>query len=427
MRRSLAILSALLLAAGTDPAQAGTPSFLTAVPLQHVIRTGDVTLRTRAQKAIYSSLKHSGTTVQLARTDIAKLGAGSPVTMEYLGRRYTIRPTHTTRRGAGDFTWYGDVPGVHGRAIFVVRRGRTTGAISGDGGTITVSSIAGGITLMAQRKAFPPDHPASFKTTQKAARARFEPLLAGLKVLRAAAAVQVDEFQAQLAPQITHQRILVGYTPNVLQTHPDVLDMIRVAIEQTNTAYQTSGVQVALDLADTFQTDFVEAGTVEGDLELLTGEQLVRCTQRKAGADLVIVLIEDDDACGDSAAIFADADTAYSVVNAECAVGNLSFAHEVGHLQGARHDLKNDPASPFDNGHGFAYPPGHWRDIMAYPCDEPATCDRQPFFSNPAKIHDGVATGDNTSNNAWVINHTAPSIAALHKKLADRDCRTEPR
>ena len=424
MRRSFAMLSAFLLTLGTGPAQAGTPSFLTAVPLKHVVQSGDDTLRTRARKAIYSALKHTGTTVQLARPDVAKLTAGSPVTIEYLGRSYTIRPTRTMRRSAGDFTWYGDVPDVHGRAIFVVRNGRTTGAISGDRGTITVASVAGGMTLMTQRKSFPPDHPASFTATQKRARARFEPLLAELKAIHAAA--QVDEFQAQLAPQVTHQRVLVGYTSTVLQTHPDVLDTIRLAIEQTNAAYGTSGVQVALDLAGTFQTSFVEAGTVEADLALLTGEQLVQCLRKKAGADLVIVLIEDDDACGDSAAVFADADAAYSVVNAECAVANLSFAHEVGHLQGARHDLKNDPASPFDNGHGFAYPPGRWRDIMAYPCDEPATCDRQPFFSNPAKRHDGVATGDERSNNAWVINHTAPSIAELHKKLADRDCPTQP-
>ena len=60
---------------------------------------------------------------------------------------------------------------------------------------------------------------------------------------------------------------------------------------------------------------------------------------------------------GQADAIYADASSAFAIVDYDCATGYYSFGHELGHLQGARHDPNNDPTStPFAYGHGYQDP-----------------------------------------------------------------------
>jgi hypothetical protein len=79
------------------------------------------------------------------------------------------------------------------------------------------------------------------------------------------------------------------------------------------------------------------------------------------------MIINQSDYCGLADAIMANASTAFAIVHYDCATGYYSFAHELGHLQGARHDPANDPTNtppcgPY--GHGFQHlsPSPAWRD-----------------------------------------------------------------
>jgi hypothetical protein len=121
--------------------------------------------------------------------------------------------------------------------------------------------------------------------------------------------------------------------------------------------------------------------------------------------------------CGKAEEIGADESEAFCVVDANCAISNLSFPHEIGHLQGARHDLYVDGTdSPFDFGHGYVYMPGEWRTVMAYndECDDNGIyCDRLPYFSTPLVNDptDNVAMGTAADqDNARVLNETTDEV-----------------
>jgi hypothetical protein len=92
------------------------------------------------------------------------------------------------------------------------------------------------------------------------------------------------------------------------------------------------------------------------------------------------------------------APNAFSIAARHCAVGNYSFAHELGHNMGARHDWYVDDAqnSPFQYNKGYVNVPGQWRTIMAYnnECqDRGGSCTRLQYWSNPDVQYGGEAMG----------------------------------
>jgi hypothetical protein len=114
--------------------------------------------------------------------------------------------------------------------------------------------------------------------------------------------------------------------------------------------------------------------------------------------------------CGVADAILAAEDTAFAVVNYSCAAENLSLAHEIGHLQGARHNVDVDSTeTPFKYGHGYCYKPASWRTVMSYDCASGTA--RLPYWSNPDVKHDGIPMGTaDKENNSRVLTETASTI-----------------
>ena len=110
-------------------------------------------------------------------------------------------------------------------------------------------------------------------------------------------------------------------------------------------------------------------------------------------------------------------DGRFTAVNHACAVANVSFAHELGHLLGARHNPEADPStSPYPYGHGYQQPAGPWRTVMAYACAT-TTCPRLEHWSNPNVSISGRPTGTAaTHDNARVLNERAGTVAALRTR-----------
>lgn len=117
-----------------------------------------------------------------------------------------------------------------------------------------------------------------------------------------------------------------------------------------------------------------------------------------------LILITDTYAtsCG-RATVQATKESAFGIVPYNCMITNLSFAHEVGHLFGADHDVENNYAKIFEYNNGYIAPSGEWRTIMSYPTPC-GGCERIARFSNPDADYLGMPTGtDSLENNARVM------------------------
>ncbi len=80
-------------------------------------------------------------------------------------------------------------------------------------------------------------------------------------------------------------------------------------------------------------------------------------------AAVVMMFVSNPQYCGIASGIGVSAGGAYALTDISC-VPNQTFAHEIGHLAGARHD--NDATqSPFAYGHGYVDTQQAFRTIMA--------------------------------------------------------------
>jgi hypothetical protein len=193
--------------------------------------------------------------------------------------------------------------------------------------------------------------------------------------------------------------------------------LISGAVDIANTSYQNSNINIRLALAYSGLFNYTESGTHEADLDKFRTDSGIAQLRQANTADVCVLLIDNDQFCGLAAAILAEKDTAFAVVHHGCAVGNISFAHEIGHLMGARHNLEVDPTidPSYPWNHGFLSSQ-NWRSIMAYPTA--AQPIRVPYWSNPDVKYGTppIPTGTtDKQNNALMLNTSANKISQFHK------------
>ena len=193
-------------------------------------------------------------------------------------------------------------------------------------------------------------------------------------------------------------------------------NLIDQAVSESNTGYGNSFVDPRLNLVHTEEVTYSESnfnwgvtlnrlvGTSEGYMDNV---HTLRNTYK---ADVVVMIVNNTAYCGLANMIMANESGAFCLVSRICATGYYSFAHEIGHLQGARHDRYVDPTenSPFAYNHGFTYPTGGWRTIMAYnnACTAVGVnCTRLNYWSNPNVLYGGVAMGEFGGVGVGVDNH----------------------
>jgi hypothetical protein len=186
---------------------------------------------------------------------------------------------------------------------------------------------------------------------------------------------------------------------------------VNLAIKESNISYQNSGINVRMVAAqpDPVPVDYKEKGEFDDHLAAFRKMDKIQKLRQQTQANVAVMLIDDSSACGLAADIMATKETAYAVVYHDCATGYYSFAHEIGHLQGARHNPEMDNSTaPFAYGHGFLDVPRKRRTVMSYDCSNRHCAERMPEWARAGGW--GNAT---VSNDARVLNETAECVAAF--------------
>ena len=211
--------------------------------------------------------------------------------------------------------------------------------------------------------------------------------------------------------------VLVAHTPAAVAQSGGVDALVDLAILETNASYANSGIRPRLRLVGRVATDYVESGSMETDVARLANPSdgfldEIPPLRDQRNADIAVLVTGNGDFCGIAADIDVGADRAYAVVGQNCATGYYSFGHEVGHLQGARHDPDADPEPTF--AHGFFSLANRRRTVMSYNC--PPGCTRVDFWSSPATVVEGVTMGSAADNdNVRKLNERACAVAAFRQ------------
>jgi len=211
--------------------------------------------------------------------------------------------------------------------------------------------------------------------------------------------------------------VLILYTTavkNTLGGDAQAQTFAQQAIDAANTAYINSKIRQRVHLVRAQETPIAETGILGAELSALRANPGVTALRNIYNADLVAMLSNSTDNCGigylmGSAA--GNLNNGFTVTSRGCAVGNLSFAHELGHNMGSQHNPENGSDATYSFGYGH-YVNGVFRTVMSYtnPCT--SGCTRRPFFSNPEITFNGFPTGvENQRDNARSINSTADAIA----------------
>ena len=342
-------------------------------------------------------------------------------------------------RAPGDYSWTGgDASGAKSAAL-VVKNSQVTGTIRDGDRLYRLRALGGGATAVVEVDIgkLPPEHPPAFDREKKErpqARLRTAAPMAGasgagMRAERAArsdspghageaVATAVGGAADASADACSTIDILVVYTPAAESQAGSVDGLIQLAVDETNISYGKSGIQPRLRLVGSARTTYSESGDMEVDVARLADPadgflDEIPPLRDAAGADIVVLLTGNGNFCGIAHDILADVDGAYAVVGQNCATGYYSFGHEVGHLQGARHNPEaDDTSSPFSYGHGFYSLANRKRTVMSYDC--PVGCTRIDAWATPQVVVEGVTMGDATlHNDARVLNETACTMAAF--------------
>lgn len=247
-------------------------------------------------------------------------------------------------------------------------------------------------------------------------------------------------FLASMCPPVIDVMILyTDLARDMLGSDQAMRALAAASVASTNLCYENSAVPQRLRLVHVERV----AGTETGDygLELLrllspndSHYDVAQSLRDRHGADLVSLFVGTvTGSCGVAFTMGSPSpafeSSGFSVVQQNCAVANLSFAHELAHNMGCAHQRGDGSVGsfPFSHGHRFVGQSGtQWRTVMAG-----SSGFRVPHFSNPEVAYDGVPTGVSLdeplpSHNALSLQQTA-AIVADFRPAHTNDCNRNGR
>lgn len=288
---------------------------------------------------------------------------GANSTIVKLPKVWNLRGKPTSKFYEGVITrgWEGrTVDSSRGYSTFTVVDGEVTGSFQSDEGLFRIRPLGGNkhALIKVDLSRLPPDHP---------------PELPAGAVQQPPSNNKEDALPKPAANAQSEVVFLALYTKAASDAAGGpkrVQGIVQNAVQNANLSYKNSGLKLTLTLAaDPIATDFVETTGHKASLKALMDQSDISALRDKHLADVVVIFTNDSDACGVAQQIDAEAKNAFvSVKLTDCAADNFSLAHEIGHLQGARHDPDNDPTPGYN--HGYCSVTDKRRCVMAYQCGD---------------------------------------------------------
>ncbi|MFC5579313.1 M12 family metallo-peptidase [Lysobacter niabensis] len=363
----------------------------------------------------------------------ASASDSSQIELDVGGRRVTVDRQRSERTAGGSDVWYGRVQ--HSRQsgyapretaadplndVVLVRRGnQITGSVRVDGQLFRIRPLPSGATAVIEvdENRMPADHPeAAYRAIFEAAARDKTAVSAKGKPCRTncgGGGTPIDPGPTQTI------RVMVVATNDAIAAYGgDMQALVELAVAESNQGYVNSNIGINMVLANYSTTTYATAG-MSTDLSRFRGTSdgymdTIHATRDANAADVGMLVANDASACGLASGIGSTASTAFATAYWDCITGYYSFAHEIGHLQSARHDPATDSStSPYAYGHGYREPGNAWRTVMAYNCTG-AGCPRINYWSNPSVTYGGVPMGTyDKSHNQRVLVETKATVAGF--------------
>ncbi|HYH81170.1 MAG TPA: M12 family metallo-peptidase [Longimicrobium sp.] len=320
------------------------------------------------------------------------------------------------QRAAEDISWGGAVQGAHGWVQLVLADGGVTATVTVGNAQYSIEPLGNGLHAVSRidQGGLPPEH-----TPDNPSGALSNTIDLALDGLQAA---RVDGTSNIGTLALTPTNVLVVYTASAASAAGNIASKIQLAVDETNQSYVNSGININMIRVASAQVTYNEAGrsfsqhttALRSSTDGLMDN--VHTLRNTYAADVVVLVVNDSEACGQAAAIKATATTAFAVAHYSCITGYYSFGHEIGHLQGARHDRFVDGSTtPYAYGHGFIPSTKTWRTIMSY-ANNCNNCTRIQWWSSPLKTYPSTGQVMGTTqyeDNARVLNLTATTVAGF--------------
>lgn len=416
-RLSLVLAASLTLAACQDNLDPSTSTAMNPAEVQENLLTLAPQARlNEAQESRLSSIRGragsvgshvgrlSGTPAQLLRQGNAlRLAVEPGVQVVAVGER-------VQRRADADISWAGPVQGTHGWVQMVLGEDGVVGTVTVGTQSYSIEPLGNGLHAISRidQNKLPPEHGPDNPTGVLDPAPAFTPLssLAPSSSVGTAALSTIN--------------VLVVYTAKAAAATTNIGSLIQLAVDETNVSYLNSGININMVRVHTAQISYNENGSFSQHVSRLRGTSdgymdNVHTLRNTYAADVVVLVVNDSEACGIASSIGSTASTAFAVAHYSCITGYYSFGHEVGHLQGARHDRYVDAStSPYAYGHGFIPSTKNWRTVMSYG-NNCSNCTRIQWWSSPLKTYPVTGQLMGTTqyeDNARVLNNTAATIAA---------------
>jgi hypothetical protein len=204
---------------------------------------------------------------------------------------------------------------------------------------------------------------------------------------------------------------------------------VEAAIGRAHLSFANSKIDIKFVPAKVYLLpNYTESGNWDTDRDGFFGNTSAAAERKRLKADISVLIFHNSGACGEVKDIKATAATSLAVVHWSCAVGNLSFAHELGHLFGAEHDEAHASTPPaYTYGLGYFHMDSNdasksWRTVMTYPA-ACGGCDRIPYWSSPLIKYPPGGPNDlpmgtaAKNDNARVLRQRAPTMAGFGDAL----------